>query len=487
MPKLLVPRLPAIGCVELVLAEKTAWGLLEILSDDGHSPRLQGLLSEDPPFTLWTICVAYREDRQTLSSVREAAEWTHQSGLSDYLLPKIEPAALHRRASKRRRREWARLYRESLVLARDCRRIVRKHEIEMDPESVRLAALLHNAGQWIASCGSKQSADELDPVLPPGVRSQINTFHEGLGERLGLGSAKRREKRRRKSRKQLRNEHLPVAWSERTPHATEAWYRAARALQCYRELKTDFTCQLEAEKLLAMKELAYGAGHEVNNPLANISSRAQTLLRDESDPERRHKLATINAQAFRAHEMIADMMTYAKPPAVERRAVSMISIVEQVVEELRPMAVEQDTQLEIIRRPPEAEIEAYVDPVQIAVALKAIGTNALESVGSHGKVAVELEYDPLNADMLFVRITDTGPGVSAELRQHVFDPFFSGREAGRGLGFGLCKAWRIVTEHGGEIDLRSCDGVTIFSICLQTGIPMDVQDGEIAANSMDQY
>ena len=70
----------------------------------------------------------------------------------------------------------------------------------------------------------------------------------------------------------------------------------------------DFEQRLEREKLEALKELAYGASHEINNPLANIAARAQTLLDDEIDPERRRKLLAIHRQALRAHEMIADLM-----------------------------------------------------------------------------------------------------------------------------------------------------------------------------------
>ena len=55
-------------------------------------------------------------------------------------------------------------------------------------------------------------------------------------------------------------------------------------------------------------------------------------------------------------------------------------------------------------------------------------------------------------------VTDTGPGISPEVRRHLFDPFYSGREAGRGLGFGLAKCWRIITDHGGQIDITSEPG-----------------------------
>jgi signal transduction histidine kinase len=54
-----------------------------------------------------------------------------------------------------------------------------------------------------------------------------------------------------------------------------------------------------------------------------------------------------------------------------------------------------------------------------------------------------------------VAVADTGPGIPNEVRRHLFDPYFSGREAGRGIGLGLSKTWRIVTEHGGRIDVDS--------------------------------
>src|SRR6266576_2527019 len=84
---------------------------------------------------------------------------------------------------------------------------------------------------------------------------------------------------------------------------------------------SDFSTAVEAAKLQALYNFAYGLSHEINNPLANIATRAQTLLADEKDPDRRRKLATIVQQAFRAHEMIADLMLFARPPALQPREV----------------------------------------------------------------------------------------------------------------------------------------------------------------------
>jgi signal transduction histidine kinase len=220
----------------------------------------------------------------------------------------------------------------------------------------------------------------------------------------------------------------------------------------------EFERRLEREKLAALKELAYGASHEINNPLANIATRAQILLKDEAHPERRRMLSAIHAQAMRAHEMIADLMLFASPPALAIAEVDFNDLVERAVESWQSRAQEQATELAFSANA--APLVAAADATQISVALDAVVRNALEAVGSGGRVSVAVRRSELN-DGGWVEIVahDSGPGMSDETRRHAFDPFFSGREAGRGLGFGLSKCWRIIDEHGGEMLLASASGV----------------------------
>ncbi|MEQ8787884.1 MAG: HAMP domain-containing sensor histidine kinase [Pirellulaceae bacterium] len=245
--------------------------------------------------------------------------------------------------------------------------------------------------------------------------------------------------------------------------------RLVERLRRWRELEDDFAQALEREKLDSLKELAYGASHEINNPLANISTRAQTLLRDETDPDRRQKLAVINSQAFRAHEMISDMMLFARPPAIVPEAVDLADVVGDVRQELAAMAREQSTLLRT------STVEAgrcvvTADGTQLRVALKALVQNSLEALGAGGQVEVSIEVLSPNGELphgegashpplpFRILVADNGPGLTPEVRRHLFDPFYSGREAGRGLGFGLSKCWRIVTSHGGRIDVESEPG-----------------------------
>src|SRR5262249_22598208 len=134
-----------------------------------------------------------------------------------------------------------------------------------------------------------------------------------------------------------------------------------------------FEERLEHEKLEALKELAYGAGHEINNPLANIAARAQTLLEDERDPERRRKLVAIHRQAMRAHEMIADLMLFARPPQLEMAEFDLVKAVGSVVGELEELAVERG--IELRWEPAESSLEIKGDETQLSVAVAAVVKN----------------------------------------------------------------------------------------------------------------
>jgi signal transduction histidine kinase len=238
----------------------------------------------------------------------------------------------------------------------------------------------------------------------------------------------------------------PAALAEPVPNWTAILSQVARRLRRLEELDTSFDSVLQRAKLDALKELAYGASHEINNPLANISMRAQSLIPGEIDPERRRKLAQIHVQAMRAHEMIADLMLFARPPKLILATVDARVIANGQISQIQSRALDQGTALVLETASTECAIHADAD--QIAVALRALIINALEALGGGGQVAVGVGH---SGDLVHISVADNGPGVPEAVRAHLFDPFFSGREAGRGLGFGLTKAWRIVTDHSGDL------------------------------------
>jgi signal transduction histidine kinase len=230
-----------------------------------------------------------------------------------------------------------------------------------------------------------------------------------------------------------------------------------RKLSDYERQQAEFESRLEREKLDAMKELAYGASHEINNPLANIAARAQTLLDDEQEPQRRQKLIAIHRQAMRAHEMISDLMLFARPPKLNLTSFELSGFMGKVVGELAALARENSIQIKCIEG--DTSVQLFADETQLGVALHAIVKNAIEAVDEGGRVTVTLgRRSAGNKSWAEIVVRDDGPGISAVVRRRMFDPFFSGREAGRGLGFGLSKCWRIVTDHGGQVVAQSPAG-----------------------------
>lgn len=223
-----------------------------------------------------------------------------------------------------------------------------------------------------------------------------------------------------------------------------------------------FDERLWLAKMESLRQFAYGASHELNNPLANIVMRAQSLLRHETCVDRRKKLQTIETQALRAHEMISDVMLFAHPPQPRFDSVDLRELVGSVLIEMEPMFATRRIE---VRQSAEGQFTDWqVDVTQLAECLRALFKNAIESIGQDGWMNVSLARDESEARL---SICDSGAGIDPHIIQHIFDPFFSGREAGRGLGFGLSKAWRIVQLHGGRITcINPIAGHTTFEIAL---------------------
>lgn len=209
---------------------------------------------------------------------------------------------------------------------------------------------------------------------------------------------------------------------------------------------------LLAAKLEAIAEFAAGAGHEINNPLAAISGRAQLLLRDETDPERRRHLQTIGAQALRIRDMIGDVMLFARPPEPQPQRVNLVAIIDDVLSKFAGDLAESRIS---INTEYGKSVPVWADETQLRIVLSELLRNAIRFSPQEKTIRIDAVCE--SEDLSTFTVHDEGPGLSDTDREHLFDPFYSGRQAGRGLGFGLPKCWRIVTRHGGRIT-ADCGG-----------------------------
>ena len=223
--------------------------------------------------------------------------------------------------------------------------------------------------------------------------------------------------------------------------------RATRKNQCERQLRD--------LKLEALAEFAAGAGHEINNPVATIVGRTSLLLKNESDSERRRALETIGGQALRIRDMIGDAMTFARPPEPVCESICASEDIDRVVESLREQFARHETSLKL---EVDSDIRLQADGEQFRVVVSCLLRNSLEAMRHGGAVTIQLSRKKDKIEVARLTVRDDGPGLDAIEAEHLFDPFFSGRQAGRGLGFGLSRCWRILQMHGGQIDVETVEG-----------------------------
>jgi len=247
---------------------------------------------------------------------------------------------------------------------------------------------------------------------------------------------------------------------QRCLHAEQLRRQADALARANVRLQDQHRRAARAQKLEALGELSAGAAHEMNNPLAVISGRAQLLLGRETDADTRRMLTTIVQQAERVSHIVADLMNFARPPEPSFHESPAAEFVRAAVDEARNVATERQIELHLSadnHLPP-----LVADAGQLRSVMAELLNNAIEAIGQEGRIEVSTRRAPGDAGIEVV-IRDTGRGISAEDLPKVFDPFFSGRDAGRGWGLGLAKGFRIAERHGGTIAVERTgpDGTTI--------------------------
>jgi signal transduction histidine kinase len=206
-------------------------------------------------------------------------------------------------------------------------------------------------------------------------------------------------------------------------------------------------------KLDALAEFAAGAGHELNNPLAVIVGRAQLLLTRATDPDSVRSLRAILGQAQRAHRILRDLMFVGRTPEPRPRFCQPEEVVRACLRDIKDEADSRGVRVWLKGGEPGPKV--WADPDALRHLADALVRNALESTrdGDTIQFAVAGGLEDVRWS-----VKDNGRGILPAEAEHLFDPFFCGRQAGRGLGLGLPRAARIVQQAGGELRWHSTPG-----------------------------
>ncbi len=215
---------------------------------------------------------------------------------------------------------------------------------------------------------------------------------------------------------------------------------------------------VRSERLASVGFLAAGVAHEINNPLASIAMCAESLesrlaeVLDPSQPDHqvvRHYLQMIQSEAFRCKEITEKLLDFSRMGQSQRQNTDLVDLVQGVIEMLGHLGRYQGKRLELKSQGP---VFAAVNPQEIKQVVLNLLTNALDSVEEGGWVRVVIGRQEGMAELA---VEDNGCGMTPEVLEHVFEPFFTRRRQGQGTGLGLSISYRIVSDHGGTITAES--------------------------------
>jgi PAS domain S-box-containing protein len=234
-------------------------------------------------------------------------------------------------------------------------------------------------------------------------------------------------------------------------------------LKMERELREIQQALLQSEKLAAMGRLTSQIAHELNNPIYGIMNTLE-LLKTEIPPEskRRRILELSLSEIQRLSEMLRNMLSFSKPEEEKRRPVKIDELIEGILLVMEKQMKESNIQVEASFDSDIPEVMASTNQMR-QVTLNIL-KNAKEAMPKGGTLTVRTARE---GNKVLITTQDTGIGIPEEIRDKIFEAFFTTKQKVKGVGLGLSVCYGIIKDHGGEIRVESEEGKgTTFTISL---------------------
>ncbi|GAB4362404.1 MAG: hypothetical protein Kow006_33650 [Gammaproteobacteria bacterium] len=252
-----------------------------------------------------------------------------------------------------------------------------------------------------------------------------------------------------------------VFWNRLLSSRVEA--RTRDLAEARSKLESTFSELLTAKKLAAVGQLALGIVHEIRNPLSAIRMNIQMIRKKlPAQGAVQENFSMVDAEVLRLNRLLNDLLSFARPRPVNLQATDLVEVVERVVrlmgERLAAEGIELDTDL-----PP--RLVALGDAEQIEQIILNLVLNAIEAMeGTGGERRIVIGVRAINGSVE-ISVGDTGPGVAEEERDKIFDPFYTTKSSGGGLGLSTVQS--IVLHHHGSVDVRNRPtGGALFTVRL---------------------
>jgi signal transduction histidine kinase len=207
------------------------------------------------------------------------------------------------------------------------------------------------------------------------------------------------------------------------------------------------------ERLASLGQLAAGLAHEIKNPLAGIRGVLELLRDEEQDGDRRNLYREMLDELDRVNGTIQTLLGFARPSPPRRVPTSVGELVGGIAKLMRPGLAKKGIALETTISP---ELRAFpLDPNQIRQVVVNLVSNAADAIERDGTIAIRATTFP-DGTGLILAVEDDGPGIPDDRRHEIFEPFYSTKFSGTGLGLAVARS--LVAKHGGELQVESRDG-----------------------------
>jgi len=219
---------------------------------------------------------------------------------------------------------------------------------------------------------------------------------------------------------------------------------------------------IRSEKLAALGQLAAGIAHEIRNPLTSINILIHSLReRLPSENSQQEDLKVIEEEIHRMNEIVDQFLRFAKPASPLLEKTDVLSIFEETLQLLRPQIEKQRI---VVEKEFQALPMIQMDPEQMKQAMLNLLLNAIQAMPEGGQLTMKGQNSK-DGQWIHLSIEDSGMGISPEDIDKLFDPFFSTKE--RGIGLGLSITHRIIDQHHGKIEVENApEKGTIFTVWL---------------------
>ncbi len=241
-----------------------------------------------------------------------------------------------------------------------------------------------------------------------------------------------------------------IVYEEQREVATIGFFHDLReTLQMREALEKTQIQLLQSEKMASLGKLAAGVAHQINNPLGGITLFARLMLEEYDLPQNaRQDLRRIIKDAQRCADTVKELLEFARQTRQEKRPHDINQAISRTLFLLENQTLFQNI---LIRKQLDETLpQVPGDIQQFNHIFMNIILNAAQAMEGNGTLTIRTFSGPKN-DMVFVEISDSGPGISPDVLPHIFEPFFTTKEEGKGTGLGLSLVYSMVENHGGII------------------------------------